>query len=242
MELNRMVSYPRAEIATVRIGHLELEGLMIANGTFGIGVPQIALLTKTSSNTASRDFKRLLGDDFKTSKVKTVYNKKYTNFVTLYIFELILARLDRSGNTEAQNIRDSLVGLSLHQLFSDAFYVKFEKEERQRWLEDRDNGKIYRRTLTDSIKDYLLAHPHADKMLYPVVTDLIYLGIFNRRAAELKVDWNETNPRDEMTRKELSYVAEVEALTSRLIDRDGLYPLTAAKEALTRLIIPVCDR
>jgi len=237
-----MVSYPRAEIATVRIGHLELEGLMIANGTFGIGVPQIALLTKTSSNTASRDFKRLLGDDFKTSKVKTVYNKKYTNFVTLYIFELILARLDRSGNTEAQNIRDSLVGLSLHQLFSDAFYVKFEKEERQRWLEDRDNGKIYRRTLTDSIKDYLLAHPHADKMLYPVVTDLIYLGIFNRRAAELKVDWNETNPRDEMTRKELSYVAEVEALTSRLIDRDGLYPLTAAKEALTRLIIPVCDR
>jgi hypothetical protein len=237
-----MVSYPRAEIATVRIGRLEFEGLMIANGTFGIGVPQIALLTKTSSNTASRDFKRLLGDDFKTSKVKTVYNKNYINFVTLYVFELILARLDRSGNTEAQNIRDLLVGLSLHQLFSDAFYVKFEKEERQRWLEDRGNGKIYRRTLTDSIKDYLLAHPHADKTLYPVVTDLIYLGIFNRRAAELKTDWNETNTRDSMTRQELFLVAEVEALTSRLIDFDSYHPFVAVKQALSVLRIPVCDR
>ena len=237
-----MVSHPRAEIATVKIGHLEFDGLMMANGTFGVGVPQIALLTKTSSNTASRDFKRLLGDDFKTSKVKTVYNKNYTNFVTLYVFELILARLDRSGNTTAQNIRDLLVGLSLQQLFSDAFCIQFEKEERQEWIKDRQEGKEKRRTLTDSIKDYLLSHPHADKKLYPIVTDSIYLGIFNRRAADLKVDWNETNPRDEMTRKELFYVAEVEALTSRLIDRDKLHPLTAAKEALTRLIIPVCDR
>jgi hypothetical protein len=41
---------------------------------------------------------------------------------------------------------------------------------------------------------------------------------------------------------ELSYVAEAESLTSRLIDREGLYPLKAANEALQRLIIPVSDR
>ena len=242
MELSEMVSYPRAEIATVRIGRIEFEGLMLANGTFGMGIPQIASLIKASSNTASRDFKRLLGDEFKTSKVKTVYNKNYTNFVTLYVFELILAKLDRNGNTEAQNLRDSLVGLSLHQLFSDAFYIKFEKEERQQWIEDRQSGKEYRRTLTDSIRDYLLAHPTADKNLYAIVTDLIYLGIFNRRAAQLKADWNETNPRDGMTRQELFLVAEVEALTSRLIDFDNLHPLVAVKQALSVLRIPVCDR
>lgn len=237
-----MVSYPCAEIATVKIGCIEIEGLMLANGTFGIGIPQIATLVKTSSNTASRDFKRLLGNEFKPSKVKTSYNKNYTNFVTLYVFELVLSKLDRSGNKTAQDIRDSLVGLSLHQLFSDAFCVKFEKEERQKWLEDRGNGIVYRRTLTDAIKDYLLAHPTADKKLYPIVTDLIYLGIFNRRAAQLKDDWNAKNPRDSMTRQELFLVAEVEALTSRLIDFDNLHPLVAAKQALSVLRIPVCDR
>jgi hypothetical protein len=79
-------------------------------------------------------------------------------------------------------------------------------------------------------------------MLYPIVTDIIYLGIFNRRAADLRVDWSAANPRDEMNSKELSYVAEAESLTSRLIDKDGLHPLKAANEALQRLIIPVSDR
>ena len=71
---------------------------------------------------------------------------------------------------------------------------------------------------------------------------MIYLGIFNRRAAKLKADWDSKNPRDNMTSHELFYVAEVEALTSRLIDLDNLPPLVAVKQALARLIIPVCDR
>jgi hypothetical protein len=242
MRLKKMISYPRAEIATVKIGHLEFEGLMLHDGTFGIAVSQICSVFSFLNKNAQRDIQSLLNEPSPFLKWSSKLNSKAVNVLLLPSFERLIFRLALKQNKVAISLSEQLIGLSLQQLFSDAFCIQFEKEERQQWLKDRQEGKEKRRTLTDSIKDYLLSHPHADKKLYPIVTDLIYLGIFNRRAADLKSDWNETNPRDEMTRKELSYVSEVEALTSRLIDRDGLPPLTAAKEALTRLIIPVCDR
>jgi hypothetical protein len=237
-----MVSYPRAEIATVKIGHLEFEGLMLSDGTYGIGVPQVCSVFQTDKNQASRTIKSILGEAFQFDKWRSTLHPKAVNVLSLIDFEKLLRKLDRSGNLLAQTLVDSLIGLSLQQLFSDAFCVKFEQEERQKWLQDRGEGKIYRRTLTDSIKDYLLAHPKEDSRLYPIVTDLIYLGIFNRRAAQLKTDWDEKNPRDSMTSHELFLVAEVEALASRLIDYDHLHPMSAAKQALRVLRIPVCDR
>ena len=237
-----MVSYPRAKIATVRIGHLEFEGLMLHDGTFGIAVPQICSVFQIDKNQASRTFKAILGEQFQFDKWRSTLHPKAVNVLSLIDFERLLRKLDRCGNLLAQELVDLLLGLSLQQIFSDAFCLQFEKEDRQQWLKDRQEGKEKRRTLTDSIKDYLISHPHADKMLYPVVTDLIYLGIFNRRAADLKSDWNETNPRDSMTRQELFLVAEVEALTSRLIDFDSYHPFVAVKQALSVLRIPVCDR
>lgn len=240
-----MVSHPRAEIAIVKIGYLEFEGLMLDDGTFGIAVPQVAKIFpyfQDFQNQASKILKRLMGDGFKTTKVKTRFNRNVTLMVDLQSFLSIVKALTRKSDIVAQELAEQLMGLSLQQLFSDAFCLQFEKNERQQWLKDRQDGKEDRRTLTDSIRDYLEIHPKEDKNLYTMVTDLIYLGIFNRRATRLKADWHATNPRDEMTRKELFYVAETEALTSRLIDKDALHPLLAAKEALQRLIIRVCDR
>lgn len=74
------------------------------------------------------------------------------------------------------------------------------------------------------------------------VTEAIYMGIFSRRAFKLKFDWDIKNPRDGMTDKELMLVAQVEDLTSRLIDQDNMFPLAAVSEALKRLIIPICIR
>lgn len=58
----------KAEITKGRIGLLEIDGLKSEDGSYFVGIPQVADLTKTSTNTASRDFKRLLGKGFKTSK------------------------------------------------------------------------------------------------------------------------------------------------------------------------------
>lgn len=194
---------------------------------------------------ASKSLKAFAGLDFKVGKNthsvswvgqgKTVFYD-YPDFLVLIKWQV------KQGNEKAIDLIIAGFADSFSDFAYKAFGLTLTKNQRQQWLKARQGGKEKRRTLTDSIKDYLLSYPHADKNLYALVTDLIYLGIFNRCATQLKTDWTAKNPRDEMTNKELFHVAEVEALTSRLIDRDGLHPLTAAKEALTRLIIPVSDR
>ncbi len=101
---------------------------------------------------AVKDLKRLLGEGFKTSKTKTEFNKNTTLSISLPEFERVLAKLDRAGNVKAQAFRDGLVGLSLQQLFCDAFGVKFETEQRQEWLEERFKTKKDFRPLTAQLK------------------------------------------------------------------------------------------
>lgn len=130
-------SVVKAVVCEVFVGLKKIEGLMLPDGSYAVAIPQIADLFLDNRNTASRDLKRLMGADFKTSKVKTEFNKNITLAVDLKTFEIVVAKLDRKGNVNAQLFRDDLVGLSLHQLFCDAFGVKFEKEERQKWLVER---------------------------------------------------------------------------------------------------------
>ncbi len=59
----------KAQVTPVQVGNNTIDGLMDTEGTFYVAVPQVSDLFKTSRNTASRDFKRLLGASFKTSKL-----------------------------------------------------------------------------------------------------------------------------------------------------------------------------
>ena len=132
-----MTQTEKARVTNVQIGLIEVEGLMFPNGSFGIAIPQIADLVGTSKNTASRDFKRLMGEEFRPSKNSTELGNQKINSITINEFEQLLAKLDRAGNIKAQELRDLMVGLSLQQLWSDAFGLKFEKEERQQWVKLR---------------------------------------------------------------------------------------------------------
>ena len=194
---------------------------------------------------ASKSLKDFAGANYKVGKSSYSVNwvgQGKTVFYNYPDFLILLKWQVKQGNENAINLVIAGFADSFSDFAYKAFGLTLTEKERQQWLKDRQDGKQNRRTLTDSIKDYLIAYSDEDKNLYALVTDLIYLGIFNRRATRLKSDWSTINPRDEMTRKELFHVAEVEALTSRLIDKDGLHPLVAAKEALQRLIIPVSDR
>jgi hypothetical protein len=93
-----------AKIAKIKFGTIEVEGLMVSDGSFGIAIPQLCDLFadektfKTSKNTAARDFKRLMGEGFKTSKCFTEFNRGTTLSVDLFEFERILRKLDRLSN------------------------------------------------------------------------------------------------------------------------------------------------
>lgn len=127
----------KAVVCEVYIGLKKIEGLMLPDGSYAVAIPQIATLFGTNKNYMSQDLKRLMGKEFRPHKVKTELGNQLINVVSLKDFEVIVAKLDRKGNIDAQLFRDDLVGLSLHQLFCDAFDIKFEKEERQKWLIER---------------------------------------------------------------------------------------------------------
>ena len=145
---------PKAVIAQVSIGNLSLEGLMREDdGTFGIAMPQLASHDLVPQNRSLKELNTRLGTSFQSPKWRTTLNPKAVNVILLPDFERLLFELALNGNQPAQLMARDLVGLALHQLFSDAFGQKFEKEERQQWLTDRQcHREDYRPKWTDWLK------------------------------------------------------------------------------------------
>jgi len=127
----------KAVVTTVKIGaDMELEGLMLPDGSYAISISQANTLLAFSStqNHASQSLKRILGAAFRPHKLATELDNTLMNVISLTDFNLVLIRLTAAGNEAAFKLLETLSALSLHQLFSDAFGVKFEAEERQDWL------------------------------------------------------------------------------------------------------------
>lgn len=141
------MSILHAQITSVPIGHLEIEGLLfdevVNNSLFGVAVPQIGnkFLPDEPQKYTAQSLKRLLSKDSENHitfiECRTPFTRGKTLAVSLTDFERLTAKLDRAGNIYAQEFRDALVGLSLTQLFHDAFDLKFEKQERQDYLRER---------------------------------------------------------------------------------------------------------
>jgi hypothetical protein len=111
---------------------------------------QIANLFSLVISNVSKDLKRLLDKDSPLVKVKTDISSNSVAIVSLEQFTKIVYKLAINGNKSAQDFAEILFELSLHQLFSDAFGVKFNKEERDRWLKARQtHRKQYHSCLTN---------------------------------------------------------------------------------------------
>lgn len=129
-----------ATITKIQLGLLELDGLMFEDGSFGVGVPQIANIFpyfQDSQSQASQKLKRLMGKDFKTHKCKYPGQKRYVLFISLLDFEKVLRKLDKAGDKVAETLSEALIGVSLHQTFSRAFGQQFEEVNFQQWLVQR---------------------------------------------------------------------------------------------------------
>ena len=145
----------KAEITQVSIGIISLEGLMSENGEFGVAVPQVADKFQFLIKNASRDIKALRGKDSSFLKWKTSLNSKAVNVIPIDDFQDLIRAMDKSGKYPvASAFVDALFGLSLHQLFCDAFGIKFEAEHRQQWLTTRMRTKHDFRPLTDMLQAF----------------------------------------------------------------------------------------
>lgn len=230
-----------AIVHPVPVGSTEIEGLLLENGEYAIAQQQVASLFSVMATSAPEWLERNLGKGFQLWKVTTNRPKqagkqnRAENALSLIDFEKLLRKLDRKGNEIARVFVDNLVGLSLRQLFADAFGEKFEKEERQKLLQSRQAGKIQRLSLTDGIKAYMQANGIENgSKWYGGCTQNTYLALFGMtKAALLKargVEDSKTTPRDYMSYEELESLARFENHAAILMIKKGMEPLTAVKE------------
>lgn len=152
----------KAEITEVQIGVLKIQGLMSEDGDFGVAVPQLVDLDLIPPKRSAKQLEALLGKGFQSHEImkwKTPLHPKAVNVMPLENFQTLVRELDKRGNKAASDFVDSLFGLSLHQLFCDAFGRKFEAQDRQVWLTTRYATKHDFRPLTDRLKAFGFTEP-----------------------------------------------------------------------------------
>jgi hypothetical protein len=177
----------KANIAQVNIGPIIIEGLMDEDGDYYVAIPQIAELFSILIKNASRDLKALLGKTFSVLKFKTPLHSGEVNVVPLKGFEKILFELTLKGNPKAIEMSRALIGMSLYQLFCDSFGVKFESEDRQRWLETRFKTKHDFRPLTDQLQKYGFERPQEYARYISMMQEKIGVENGTRDFLEFKV-------------------------------------------------------
>jgi len=226
-----------ATVAKVKLGNFEIDGLLFDDGSFGVSIPQANELISfsASNNTASRDLKRILGDSFSPSKAKIDTSRQLINTLSLLQLESLIVELSAKGNIKALEINRSLVGLSLVQLFSDAFGVKFEKEERKAWLESRVKTKNSFWFLTDDIKDYLENHESSNHQFHYInAFKTMSVGLFGKTPSTIKSELNLTKGelnRDCFGAEALSRIDVIQKL-ARVNIINGLPPTESVKVAI----------
>jgi hypothetical protein len=131
----------KAVISVVNFLGEDVEMLMLPNGTFGIAASQFATIFQFDRNQASRSIKRLLGAGFQFDRLVSELNPAPVNVLLLPDFEKAIVKLAYAGDVKARAWNEASVGLTFTQLAHDAFNIRFEKEERQAWLRQREQHK-----------------------------------------------------------------------------------------------------
>ena len=228
----------KGTITNVSIGPLVIEGVLGDDGKLYVPVRQVASLFQLRQDNAARDLKAILGEASSCVKISIQEdgaNKSQNNCIALSDFERVLRYYDRKGNEIAQSLSDALIGLSLTQLFSDAFGLKFDGDDRRKYLELRMKSKGTRRLFTDEAQLYYRAKHGKDPSgpYYAALTNKVYQKLFGETAEELKTKFKVPKGkllRDYLPEKMLHQVEASETMLCRWLD-NGLSP----DEAMDRL-------
>lgn len=227
-------------VTQVPLGLTEIEGLLLEDGRFAVAVQQAAILFSVRQDNVQRSLKALLGKDFqfvKTRAKRAARQNRPENALLLLDFERFARHLDRKGNQQARELIDQLVGLSLTQLFSDAFNIKFEKQERQSYLIARAEGKTVRYSMTDAIKDWCDRNGVPDKTQGYCVycSDALNVHLFGKTSAQLKEERKVLKSellRDSMSSSELRLVERIEDRVSLLVETMNIKPTDAINQVI----------
>jgi hypothetical protein len=180
-----------AVVAKVQIGTVEIDGLMDEEGNFYVGMPQLTDINLMPRRRSAKQLEALSDKAFSSQtdivKLKTPLHSKGVNALPVKLVEKLLLKLAIRGNEKAIELMEALIGLSLHQLFSDAFGLKFEKDDRQRWLNCRFQTKHDFRALTDRLQKYGFEKPEEYGKFIHLMQKKIGLADGTRNKADYEI-------------------------------------------------------
>ena len=143
----------KAIVSQIDLGFAKFEGLMLPDGSYAIGVSQIAELMQSAKDHSSRDIKALLGKGFQFAKIASELNPKAVNIVDLITFRKIIRALDKQGNPVASALVDAFIEESIDRRYDTAFGKKVTESERNQILAQRMKRLIARRGWTDILQE-----------------------------------------------------------------------------------------
>jgi len=237
----------KAKRAVIKLGDIELDVFQLPDGKYGYTYQWIAEMIE-------RD-KQILSD-----KKSPFYIPKLTKgLLSIGKFSQTVSVENISGtyryltSEQLLNVFSSLIELGYNQFTpmlvscavealerraDNAFGIMRTEEERNDRLQARIDGKVARRTLTDSIRDYLERHPEVSdnyrKFIYINCSEYlnkIVLGCRSNQAKEYYDVPKHSLLRNHLTRAALRELEGTERLASRHIDNRDLEPLEAVKMA-----------
>ena len=229
-----------AKVAPVAIGFHSIQGLMDEDGSFYVAIPQLADINLVPPNRSAKQLDSIASNGLASQvvKLKTPLNSKAVNAISIFVLEDILFNLSLRGNEKAIELSRSLIGLSLHKLFSSAFKQKCEDEDLQNYLKMRQQSKRTRRTLTDSVDDWHKKNTgeKAPHLLYAIATNKIYVALWgmNAEGLERHLGCGRYKSRSVMDEDSLHLLELAEANVRDCIDYDGTNPIAAVDCARLR--------
>jgi len=194
----------------------------------------------TLQNRLSEDLKAMLGAGFTT--LQGSYKMESGGKSKLNLWDTTSAAIyyryhDKQNNILAGAIVTALIATTLDIIIDDRFGRIYEQGAAEAKTNARLAGKITRRTLTDSVKEYLGKQNEVSenyrKFIYSNCSDKINRSLFGKTAAQLcelrKCDRDIL--RNTHSAVELVLIDRIEGHAVRLIDR-GMEPLLAVTDAI----------
>lgn len=129
----------KAVNATVDFGFVQVEGLMLPDGSYRISAQQANQFLGFSAhpNYVNRSLKRILDKDSQLIRVESENNPNPESVLSLPQFNLLLVELVSNGNETAKRFLQASAQEAIERRFDHAFGVKRTEEQRNEWLKQR---------------------------------------------------------------------------------------------------------
>jgi hypothetical protein len=238
----------RATRASIELGDIPLDVFQLPNGKYRLS-QSLSTADVDKEEVSFRDFLKgkspeaLPFKDFKAEKWAVEGSNGKANLICIEVTIAYWTKEAIAGNIKAARILGACAIEAIERRADRAFNVERDESERQECMKARVEGKVARRLLTDTIKDYILRHPELSendkKWLYKNCSDKtnqIVLGKIAKKVAE-EIGCSQSQLRDYLLAEQLIRLSYLEDVTVKLIDLRDVHPLKAVIQAAERLLL-----